>query len=138
MKYFKEISPEEFPQVDKSLYPDYYIDGCESRIDRLFKYKDCYVEVFVDEEDSACMAIINLGEAFNILCVQEVVKKLVMEHTRGSFTWRKNIPNEVLIERLLEPYIITWEDTENGVRCVEFTSRKKKKIQEGEYVWEEP
>lgn len=131
MKYFREISPEEFPQVDKTLYPDYFVEDCETRIDRLFRYKDCYVEVFIDEEDSACMAIINLGEAFAISCVQEVVEKMVMEHTRGSFTWRKYIPNEILIQRLLKPYQITLECDEGDVRCVEFTSIKKKREKMG-------
>lgn len=100
---FKEVSKDSLTYDMVKNYNDFLIDGSMPNIERLFRYKDCFI---IYEDDTHNVSIINLGESFNILCSKEVVDYLLKTYKELKFTYVEGIRNVVLINRLLKNYSI--------------------------------
>ena len=89
MNLFEEINVEDFPKIEKSNYPDYFLENCKDA-DRLFKYKDFYIELILDDR-IPFLSMINLGKPINIIPVTiPFIRDIISEYGKCSFQWCKN------------------------------------------------
>lgn len=87
--YFQEIPINDFPYVDKTKYPDYFYEN-SLPTHRLFKYKNLYMEIVIDDETGyPYLSFINLGKPIKNICqiCFPIMNELIDEYGIMGFQW---------------------------------------------------
>ncbi|MGL6024801.1 MAG: hypothetical protein ACRCZ9_05640 [Fusobacteriaceae bacterium] len=105
---FREISPSDFPKLDPSQYPDYYMDGIFTVGDRVFTDGETFVELHVDE-GVPFLSMINVYGRCHIFSLKIVADEIMNEYGKLGFSWKKDIKNQKYIKRLSSNYKIIKE-----------------------------
>lgn len=121
---FKEISINEFPNVDKSKYPDYFYED-SLPANRLFKYNDLYVEIVIDENDIPYVSFINLGYPVrNILKICfPFLTELIDEYGIMGFQWTLKGTTS-----FLKKYIKILDDEKYRINILDFSENNNEII----------
>lgn len=83
---FEEIDVKDFPKIDTSLYPYYFLDNYLPP-DKLFKYNEFYIELILDG-GIPFLSMINLGKPVNLICLlKPFIVKILDEYGIVGFQY---------------------------------------------------